>query len=133
MSSNKKITMITTQFLPEDSLPEVTKFTFSGVELERNHCRFLSFSHQTQEGSIQYLLKCSKHEIQLTQKGDISSQMMFIPNKTTHCNYQTPMGTLSFTIYTRSVVIEATQLNIEYELYQQDQLVSTQQICITIT
>lgn len=95
----------------------------------------LRYEEFSESGEVmKTMIKISEHEIVVTKKGDIESEMVFIPGKVTQTNYQTPYGAFLMQLHTMTVQHEQTEdgveAAIEYQLIIQGELVSVNQLNI---
>ncbi len=106
------------------SLDNKTDFTAVG-EYKNNRLKFLD-----QEQIANYVI-LKKDIIEYYKKGSVTMKFIFDKNKDTTGIYQIMGNELRFKIRTKELIINKEDLLVEYDLYQDNDLVNTNKLLIT--
>mgnify|MGYP006293520157 CR=1 FL=1 len=103
----------------------------NGQLYEKQNAYYLQYEGVSEglEG-IKTTLKIKENKVKLIRRGQVETRQEFIPEEETRFNYQTPYGTLKFSIVVQELTMEVEptqgEINLEYELFdEQGEVVST--------
>lgn len=104
----------------------------SGIFLERAGKKYISYKRSFEGGSCDVLLTVSMTHLLQSQQGDIVSHMEFVPGQRTLSAYQTPMGKLDLSVFTRGYSLKQVKnsltIDMEYDLMTGSEPISTHMI-----
>lgn len=96
---------------------------------------YLKYEERIAKEKVKTTLKVKENSLKLIRRGEIETVQEFIPNKRTSFNYQTPYGTLKFSIEVSNLVLDIGskrgEVQLEYSLFdEQEQFVSKNQLTL---
>ena len=89
--------------------------------------RYLTYQEQMDEHELNVVLRISDDFIKINRSGVINMKFHFVKGKETDTFYESPAGRHHFTVYTKKIVALKDQIIIDYELFEQGQLLGSYQ------
>ncbi len=103
-----------------------------GAFLERGGKKYISYKRSFEGGSCDVLLTVTMTQLLQAQQGDIISRMEFVAGQRTINTYQTPMGKLDLSIFTRRYSVKQVKnsltIDMEYDLITGAEPIATHMI-----
>lgn len=135
MTKEVSITIEGTQMGAEEDSVIITA---SGTYHMHSNKHYIQYEEQAEEGPgiIKNMIKIGPDQVEMTKKGDASSEMNFAINHKTEVIYRTPYGSLFFEARTSQIkVVEeenSIEVTMEYALYSNEDHISDNRTIIRI-
>ncbi|WP_082238338.1 arginine--tRNA ligase [Salinicoccus sp. YB14-2] len=89
--------------------------------------RYLKYQEEMDEYKLDVVLRINDEFIKINRSGVVNMKFHFVEGKETDTFYESPAGRHHFTIYTNQIVALRNQIIIDYELFEQGQLLGSYQ------
>lgn len=89
--------------------------------------RYLKYQEQMDDNKLDVVLRISDDFIKINRSGVINMKFSFVKGEETDTFYESPAGRHHFTIYTKKIIALKNKIIIDYELFEQGQLLGSYQ------
>lgn len=89
--------------------------------------RYLKYQEQMDDNKLDVVLRISDDFIKINRSGVINMKFSFVKGEETDTFYESPAGRHHFTIYTKQITALKNKIIIDYELFEQGQLLGSYQ------
>ena len=89
--------------------------------------RYLKYQEQMDEYKLDVILRINDDFIKINRSGVVNMKFHFAEGKETDTFYESPAGRHHFTIYTNHIAALRNEITIDYELFEQGQLLGSYQ------
>ena len=89
--------------------------------------RYLKYQEQMDEHKLDVTLRINDEFIKINRSGVVNMKFHFVEGEETDTFYESPAGRHHFKIYTDQIVALENQIIIDYELFEQGQLLGSYQ------
>lgn len=109
-----------------------------GTYAVRNDKIYIRYDEQDEINGIEIKnqIKIDGSKVEITKRGSIGAQMMFVENEKIHSCYETPFGNLMMAIYTNSVECKKSEdlieININYTIEMNGEHLSDANVYIKV-
>lgn len=93
-------------------------------EIEKRD-RYLKYQEDMEGHQLDVILRIGDDFIKIQRVGVVSMKFTFVRNEMTDTFYESAAGRHHFTLYTKTLLVERDRIVIDYDLYEQDQLLGS--------
>ncbi|HJE18827.1 MAG TPA: DUF1934 domain-containing protein [Aliicoccus persicus] len=91
------------------------------VEVIEKKDVYLRYKENLDEHELDVVMRIGDGDVRLSRRGIIQMNFHFIPGVYTDTFYESPAGRHHFRLLTKQLKVEASRVEIEYELYENDE------------